>query len=349
MGSSRDLIIGIKQASAWGTPVACGAGDGLLVTRDALGYSRQLLKDDSAGQDFTRLADDGPITVNKTLEGYLRYEGPDLLLAMVMGSAAAPVLQGTASGAYLHALTLASDVEGIFATYAADRGGGRVDEVPALKVAGVTLEGSAGDAIHFSADCIGDTLNRNDATGTNNTSTIASVTARDLGNRVLMRQGVIRLNAQDGAALGSGDEVKVSSFSLGIRRSLEGDLVVGADTITEPTSTDFPEITLSLSFPVYTSALDALLADLLAGAEKKADLVFTGAEIGEGYTYQLKLELPRLRPASFPDLEAAQAAKIGPVEIQLLALEADTAPTGMSITQPVGITVINTRASALLA
>lgn len=349
MGSSRDLIIGIKQASAWGTPVACGAGDGLIVTRDALGYSRQVLKDDSAGQDFTRVADDGPIAVSKTLEGYLRYDGPDLLLAMVMGSAAAPALQGTASGAYLHALTLAADVEGIFATYATDRGGGRVDEIPSLKIAGITLEGQAGDVVGFSADCIGDMLNRNSDSGTNTTSTIASVTPRDRGNRVLMRQGVFRLNAQDGAALGGSDEVKPSAFSLALRRSLEGDLVAGADTITEPTSTDFPEITLSLSFPVYTSSLDALLADLLAGAEKKADIVFSGAVIGEGYTYQLKLELPRLKPTNFPDLETAQAAKIGPVEIQLLALEAEAAPTGMSITQPLGISVTNTRDTALLA
>lgn len=350
MPSGRDYIGAVKKASTWGTAVACGAGNGILVTSDSFMRDREKLADDSAGQPFSRHVDDGQIKLEGSLDSYLRYRGGELPLALVMGTAGSPAQQG-ATTAYLHTLTLADDCAGLFATYAADRGGSKIFEVPSVKFTEFTINGEAGQPLTISFNGQGDTLNRNTTSGTNTTTTIANVTVPDYGKRVLMSQGVFWLNAQSGAALQSSDAVKPSKFSLSLKRPHVADYVAGSDSILEPSADGMPEVMLSLEFPEYTSTLETLIDSLLAGTAQKMLATFTGALIADTYYNQFIIELPDLVPRDPKGLDIKSASRIGPVQMEFIAKAplSGSAPTGMTATKPAMIKIMNTLATNILA
>ena len=49
--TGREIIAAAKKAAVWRTAVACGAGDGVLITRDSMGAkSPTFVDDNSLGQ-----------------------------------------------------------------------------------------------------------------------------------------------------------------------------------------------------------------------------------------------------------------------------------------------------------
>ena len=115
--TGREVVIALKLASVWHTPVACGAGDGLLILSDNIKSTIGMELDDSAGQAWVNQADPGPMQTAGSLEAYMRYEGFDVALALICGIAGTPTLAGV-SDAYTNSYKLASDLDGLFATMA---------------------------------------------------------------------------------------------------------------------------------------------------------------------------------------------------------------------------------------
>ncbi len=348
MSYGAETKIGLKKAAAWGTPVACGAGDGLLITNEKINWSRESLKDDSAGQSFPGQIDQGLITSGGDLNAYLRYEDL-LLLAMMLGSAAAPEVQG-ATAAYQHQLTWAASVNGLFATLALFRGYG-VHEYPAAKVAKLTLAGQLGKEVTLNASLLCDTMNINTGAGVNNLTTIAAVNPAPTP-RVLASAGLWRMNDQSGVALSGSDELKGKNgpveFSLACDRLLKPDyLAGGGDKIAEPTSDGFPNITLTLKLGEYVS--DTWLGELMAGTAKKADVTFTGPVCDGAFSYSFKLELPHLRLISTDGPNIDRGAKL-PLSLTYEVLKPDAAPAGMTeLTMPIRATIINKQTTSPLA
>ena len=167
------------------------------------------------------------------------------------------------------------------------------------------------------------------------------------GERVLFRQASFLLNDASGAALGSGDAIHPSRFSLSLKRGLAGDhLAGGEDKISEPTTAAFPQVSLSLEFPTYTS--DTYLSDLGSHTQKKLSIAFTGGEIESGVNYGLSIFMPHL---VITNAEAAvdRAGKIAhPVSLDVLAPAAEVA--GMSgLAAPLALELTNTRETSLLS
>lgn len=339
MSTGREIKAAFKKAATWGTAVACAQADAILITSESITRKREQLLDDSAGQAYIAAADQGLITCGGELQAYLRYQGLEALLAMVMGQAEPP--SPTDGDLHNHNLSPAANVDGLFGTLAMHKGVS-VHEFPAVKVEGFTISGKAGQPLSISFNVLCDDRRINTTDGVNNNAAFSAIGAPPAAGRVLFRQGRFLLNDRDAEALGPADEIRPSGFSLSFKRNLAGDhLAGGGDAIAEPIATGFPELSLELEFPVYTS--DVFLRDLGADTRKKMTISFSGAG-GQAMTFTM----PHV---ALTNAEASinGAGKIThPIAATLLAPA--SAPAGMSgLGGPLHIAITNDRASGALA
>lgn len=346
MKTGRDFIAAAVLGATWGTAVAAGAGNGVLLTEENLTHVPELLPDDSAGQAFIHDEDQGLLTVGGTIGGYMRYIGLEFLLAAIMGTAGSPSQQA-ATAAYEHVLAIADDLIGIFGSLAFSKGYS-VFEYPSVKFHALEIRGEAGQPLRFTITGIADDRNINTSSGTNNNTTIATVTVPESDNRILFRQGVWRINAQDGAAIDDDDKIYPSAFTLTLTRQMERVFdAEGLQSTGEPGETAFPEAMLRLEFPKY--AADTYLSLLAAKTNQKADIVFTGALIEDTYYRGLTLEFPNLVPRAMDEPGVSGASRLTQA-IEFNCRGASSAPTGMSgITLPFQATLMSTLASDPLA
>jgi hypothetical protein len=101
----------VKLATAWATPVACGADNGVLMLPHTLKKAQASNIDDSLGLYYPKDSDKEAITVAGDLNMYMRYASIDLLLALAMGTSGDPVQSsetlhsGTSTGGTTTTLT----------------------------------------------------------------------------------------------------------------------------------------------------------------------------------------------------------------------------------------------------
>jgi|Deesub1362A_J573_1020465.scaffolds.fasta_scaffold00740_17 hypothetical protein len=341
-----EIKAAFKKASVWGEAVACGANDGILILPPSLKKDRPNQVDDSLGLYFPEDSDPGEIKVEGDIPAYLRYDSLDLLIALAMGATGgAPVQPDSvnAPNTYQQTFTLADNLDGLFGTFALNNNV-NIDEYPSVKVAGFTLKGEVGKPLEITFHCIA--IDRITNSSVNTLTSFSNVTYFETSNRVLMSQGVIRMNNQSDAALGIGDEIYPSSFELTFKRNMQGvyGVASGFDKIDEPTNAGQPEVTLKLEFPRYTS--DAHFTGWDANTAKKLDMTFTGALIEDTYHRTFRIEFPNLKYANV-NLPIEQGILKHPVEFDCLAC--DTAPSGMTATKPFLIEVINRQSADVLA
>ena len=336
-----EMKYALKKGTTWGTPVAAGANDGVLMLPTGIKVGdAQLDIDDSQGLYFSADGTPGAVKIDGDLPGYLRYDGLDLLIALFMGTANTRTQQA-ATTAYAYSYDLATNTDGLFATLVR-HWKAYVEEIRSLKVVGLTIKGERGKPLQLIAECIGDHAAYD---GTNTTSTFNNVTIRETGNRIHMAQGVFRMNAQSGAGLAGGDAIYPSSFELTAKRKMSGiysgSLTTGGttprDIIEEPVADGMPEVTLKLQFPTHTAK--TRLTELQSDSRKKMDITFTGGLIASTYYRTFKLEFPNLQMKSVDVVDEAGIIK-EPVEFVCHA--ASAAPTGMTgVTKPFRISGIN--------
>ena len=276
--TGREALIGLKKASTWGTAVACGADDGLLILNESLRQTLEHIEDDSAGLAFIQRTDKGKTEVTGSIEGYMRYQGWDVALALITGAAGTPSLAVPSTLAYINSFTLDTDNDGKFATIAMKKKSDKIFEYPSVKLHKFTLSGSMNAPIKIALEAIANKLEL--ASSVNTTTTIASVTYPDKGNRVIFNGNAhFYINDQSGARLDSGDAVYPTEFEFSFNRPMVGEAYPGSDEITEPFSDGFPEITLTLRFPRYNDTNDAFFADWDAFTSKKGEIYFRGSLI----------------------------------------------------------------------
>jgi hypothetical protein len=342
--------IAAKKTAAWGTALACGASSGFLFLPSSIKKSVGFDKDDSLGLTYSKDGMLGGIDVAGDLPAYLRYDSLDLLLAMFMGTAGAPTQQG-ATAAYAYAYTWADNLDGLFVVIAQYMKN-FILEYPSVKIVGLTIKGERGKALQVVFKVIA--INKVWDSAINTTGTFANVTIPDVANRVLFSQGVIRMNAQTGIALATGDKIYPTSFELSAQRKLKG-AFTGAnvftsgsnsqDLIDEPINDDFPEITLKLTFPRLSATTNLTL--LSGDTRQKLDMTFTGGLIASTYYRTFKIECPNLQLMNDDPADEKGAIK-EPLEFAVHGCAA--APTGMTgITTPFKITGINTLTTNPLA
>ncbi len=345
-----ELKAAFKKAAAWGTAVACGAGNGIMVLPTAIKKDMSVEVDDSVGTFFSKDGNLGTIKVEGTIPAYVRYDSLDVLLAMFMGVAGAPVQQG-ATIAYSYTYKWKADTDGFFGTFAKYMKN-YIEEHPSMKIAGITIKGEVGKPIQVIFDVISDNKIINSTTNT--LATFANVTYSEQANRALYSQGIFRMNTQSGAALADGDKVYPASFELTAKRKLKGEYTGGykytsgsnvQELIDEPTNDGPPEIRLKLTFPRHTGT--TYLAILGGDTRQKMDITFTGGLIASTYYRKFMLQFPHLQ---LMNDDPADEAGIIKEPLEFVVHGAVAAPTGMTgITDPFWITGINQRTTDPLA
>lgn len=346
--------LGIKKAIAWNTAAAIGAGDEVAMLKGQAKRTAAIKIDQSRGTPFSKDGTAGEIKVDAPYTFNLRYIGLDVAIAMFMGIAGAPVQQGVTT-AYKNIYKWNPDIYGLFVTLAKLMGTGTyIEEAPTAKVSAITLSGQVGsDPLQLVVDFIGS--NKEVASAVNTVATFANATlpAGADKNAVMFSHLVFRMNAQSGAALGAGDTIYPSKFTLSLKRNLEGKYTgqyrtTGSnpqDLIDEPTLTGNPDLKLTLDFPTHTSA--TLLTDLGGDVRKKMDITATGALIATPYSYQHLIQMPHLQMED--DNVTDDTGRISE-PVNFILHGASAAPNGMTgITDPLWWTVINTRTTDPLA
>jgi hypothetical protein len=338
--------VGLKKAATWRTAVAAGANDGILILSESFKQTIEHIDDDSAGLAFIQRTDQGKINAGGGIEAYMRYEGLDTLIALIMGTAGAPVQQA-ATAAYINSYVMADNVSGLFATLPMLKKSDKVWEFPSVKYNKFGLSGEMNAPVKLTADGIANQLEL--ASVINTAATMASLTYPDKGNRIIMNKDAhFWLGDESGDALDIGDAIYPSGFDLSFDRPMEADLTTGNEDVDEPVGEGFPQATLTLNFPRYNDANHTFFTDWEALTRKKMEIYFKGGVIETTYYYEFKISLPNLKVID-PDAAISGPGKI-PMSLSFKVLGTDTAPTGMTgITQPFQIDVQNKRTTDPLA
>lgn len=274
--TGREILVGLKKAAGWRTALACGANDGLLILSESFKQTIEHIDDDSVGLAFIQRTDQGKIAASGGMEAYMRYEGLDVLLALIMGTAGVPTQPNPLyTAVYQNSYVLADNLSGLFATLAMLKKSDKVFEYPSVKLHQFSLSGEMNAPVKLSVTGIANLLEL--ASAVNTAATMANITYPDKGNRIIMNKDAhFRLNNESGIALAVGDAIYPSGFSLSFNRPMDADLVAGNEDVDEPVGEGFPEITLTLNFPRYNDANDAFFTDWEALTRKKMEILFRG-------------------------------------------------------------------------
>jgi hypothetical protein len=326
----RLLAAGAKKGSAWGTAVALGAGDGLLIVSDG-GPTRKQPNSPSKEHDtpFVRTGDLGAIDpVDFALSFFMRYDPGRLgtLLAMIYGTAGTPSLLGTT--AYKHIFQFKDTIEGLFATYAKEIPG-KIHEIASAKPYAVEFSIAEG-LLQASLSLRGNKLI--DDSAINTATQMDALTYPDRYNRVKFPELVVKMNDESGADVALETALVINGLTISIARSPDAVPPAGQDHILEPLETDHPQVTVKLSFPRANSINTAFFQKFTAETPQKLLAKFTGKLIEETYYYDLAFYFPRLKFS--PDPPTYADNEVVPAEITLVAEEAAAAPTGMSYARP---------------
>ena len=340
--TGREVIVALKKASSWRTAVACGAGDGLLITSESLGpLTKESSPDNSAGQAFiTQRPNVFQPPISGTLAMNGRFVGADLILALAMGNVSTTQPDATnAPNTYKHTISIAPNIEGIMATIALLKKTDKVWEIPTAKIHGFELAGEVGGIVTLTANVLGNKYDL--ASEVNTPTTMNDVTVLDKENIILFNEeAVFRMNAQSAVALADTDKIYPRSFRLTFTRNMDTDTrEAGHIDISEPLESDFPNATLELTFDKYN--IDSFLDAIVSETHQKLDIYLKGNLIENNYHYELRINCPNVKVLS-GEAPVGGPGKIGhTVSLQLDAC--DTAPDGMNDTAPFQAIVQNTR------
>ena len=337
--SGTEIKCAVKKASVWGTAVACGANNGILLLPTSIKRDADIFTDGSMGIPYTKEGIPGPVKVEGDKPAYLRYDGLDLLFAMYMGTAGAPTLQG--SGAYAFTYKVKQLLDGLFFSYAQNMKN-YIAEYPSVKCVGITIKGEVGAKpleVTFQVIINDKVVN----SAINTTATFANVTFFEELNSVRFSEGVYRMNAQSGAALAGGDTIYPAAFDFTSKRKDKGEYstkyktATNQELIDEPASDGSMDTTLKLTFPRHVAS--TYIADVISDARKKLDMTFTGALIGGSYYRQFKLQFPNLQLKNVDPVDAQGNIK---EPLEFIVHGCLTAPSGMTgLTDPFWISGIN--------
>lgn len=304
-GKGFQGIIGQKKATTWGTAVACGATDGIEVESLNISGGVELIPDmQLSGTVTMKPSSTGNHKVEVTIKTALRYEGLEPILAQFQGTAGAPTTVDTS--AKQHALKLKADIDGVFATVAAEYlKDTKVLEIPGVKWNKLKITGKEGQRVMLEMTGIADTLT--DASATNTTTTIDTVTLPSAREYVTYAQFLFYLNDQTAGSLAA-TPIYIQAFDLSLERPMKENVTTERGNKTsEPLPSGFATGSLKLDFAVAqdgTGGNVLFIADQLAGTPKKAKLQFTSSTLAGAATqyFQIIVWLPyvQLLPGAKP-------------------------------------------------
>ena len=336
-----------QSGGTYRTPVLVGAGDGLEPVSESISQDVQLIDSEALTGSRTRgPGDRGNEFHAGDMESEMKYEGLDVLLAMVLGTAIAPVQQG-ADDAYLHEFRVQdTDLEGLFGTLVIDKQL-EVWEYPSVKVNSLTIAATSGALTTITANFIASNLNRNTSGGTNNETTILTITVPANRDFLLWEQLAIRMNIQSAGAIADADLVYPTEFSVTFNNNMVADDVstrFGRE-IEEPCPDNFLEVTGSLNFARYNVENNKVVQAHFDKVIQKMDVIFTGPLADGATNFSFKVLFPSLQISS-GDVNIGGPGRV-PANFEFTSSKALVAPTGFTQTQ-VTMELVNQRNTAVI-
>lgn len=319
----RENKVAYAKGSTWGTAVQPEANCGLYVKGHTppKGARKVVTNEDEFGRG---MASESQVLEYEGQSGSMSlrvyYEGLEEIIASLMGthSVAEDAIN---TGSYNHEIVLDTVMSSFFHTIAWDEG----DEIKAVNSSRfVSGTFNYADGLNLDVNYLGDQVS---VAGWSNLDT---VTYPSVDQGVFKLSGAtVQINAEGGAALGSGDELKPSGIDIAITRGFEAlPVTAGSNTITEPIEKTAPVVEVTLNFPKKESETAAFLAAFNNRDYKKMMITFdSGDQIGvSGANYEIAFYFPRVFLMEAPDY--GQDTPL-PTTVKLKALLATSAPTGM--------------------
>jgi len=339
--SKRYYSAGTKQGANWGTAVALGANQGVLITGDS-GLKRNQKFDPYPAIDQI-IPQDGILGPSDAVE-----LTPPVNLQYEMGPIGGWIgaLYGTENnstveaGVYMHIFTWANSVEKFF-TYAEERPG-HIWEVPSAMPYKAIFKPSGaqiGATVHLRGNTLKDDSAINTDTQMANTSYISRTTFLHFSH------GQFLMAPQANTALtANNDAVEISDFEISLERSIDNVHVAGGINIALPVEGDIPNCTLKVTLPRASNNNVDFFSSWEDMTAKKAKLTFTGVTIGNNSTQSVAFYFPRLMLINPPDVKLEGVIKN---ELTFAVLEAAAAANGMNYTRPY-LEVVNTASANYL-
>lgn len=331
--------------NSWG--VAASVTKGIYFSSDGgIKYQPSIIEDDAFGQTFIQQSDVGNVpAVSPNLGAVARFDDYSYIWeALAIGSPAAVTISTSAAGqttSWRHQFDLSANIDGLGLTFAMDKQR-YVEELTSAKVHGFDFENGEGGLMRQTYHVTGSKATNISSTNIN--STVAGATYPSLANRILMRQGVFRMNVNTGGALASTDAVTAESIKFSFNRPQDAPNVYGQDFITEPADNGFPEFMVEVTYPrMNTTSANSLYAGLRAQNGWKADWTFTGSLINSTDAFTWLAQFPFLQVVDF-EAQVTGANQVKP-KARFAARLAVTSPTGMAFVNPFRLTRIMTNST----
>lgn len=344
--SGREAKMALKKGTTWRTAVAVGAGDGVYIVSESFGdKAPKMLDDDSLGQyDVSEVYRMSEALTGSSFEAYARFQGLDVALALVLGTAGTPTDEG--SSVYSNVYYPANNIDDLFATIVMKKANTTegIWEIPSAKLHGFNLSAKIGELSKYVFNFAGNKIETDATARVNNSTTLAAVTYPTTAagqTKSIMRMDsnfAIWMNAQSGVALSSSDAIYPLGFELVYNRPMDEPYSAGNFTMDEPQQDGFAEATLTLNFDKYN--LDTFMQAIEDETDMKCLIKFVGGEAGttgSGSNFFHHIYMPSIKimtgaaPVSGP-------GKVGhTVTCRLMA--ASSAPLGMTSSDAVGIDV----------
>lgn len=278
-------IVGIKKASTWGTEVVPASGDGIEVISLSPSGGLELVADEQiTGKVTAKPSSSGNHKFDVELTTAIRYEGLEVLLALFMGTAGAPSTVDTTGKQ--HVLKPKDDIDGIFSTvayeYLKDT---KVGVFPSVKWTSIEISGKQGERLMLKAKGMANTWT--DSSGSNDTTTIDSVTLPSNRLYAMFGDVTFKMNDQSGGSLASAP-IYIQAFTLTMERPTKENVSTEfGNKTSEPLASGFAPFKLHLEFPVAqdgTGGNVLFQADQLAGTAKKAKIEITSTTLAGAAT-----------------------------------------------------------------
>ena len=345
--SGLDTLAGVKIATTWGTPVACGATNKLVAEiSDSANESELVARQLGSGNVMATSATKANIqpTVSLTMDLGFR-NNADVILAQFLGTAAAPTQQTAGQGDYLHSLQFNTALNAKYLTIARESSTSTVIEYPSCATRSVTIRTTQIPGyMEMSAELVANTIALSSATNTN--ATLATTTLTDSTIATASFADDFWIAAQSGGALSSGNQLNITSYELTLTRpqvlpnEIKGSAGNGAPVVDG-------QFEGTLSVTLAQNANHTWLSAWNTETVYKSRLQVESTQIGTGLNRQYNMYLPGMILIQKPEINLANDGA-NPVTLTFKLLKAASNPTGMSSTYPY-IEVINTLSTSLLA
>lgn len=348
-------LAAFKKATVWGTPVLCAAGDGLALSSESIATDPETIEDEqNEANGVQRLPDIGNQMFGGSIAMPARYEGLEVILAQVFGTAGVPTTVDTT--ARKHVFKINDTLEGIFGTLLLDRKV-HIAEFTTFKWTGFTLRVGQGKRATLEMRGCAHGVNLNTSAGTNTQALFASVTLPANREFLQFRQMVIRANAQAAGALAAGDALlQVNEVTIEVDRALKTDDVNTefGNRISEPTGDAFATVKVSISFSKLQDGTGGSAAQYilqLSKAAQKMDITFTGDTLAGAATSKFAWTLYLNSVVFKSGTPNIQGQSLSPFTISGQAYRVLTIPTGFPATYTNALTmeVVSQRVADALA